>query len=275
MKKNRGFTLVELLVVVAIIALLVSILLPALGKARKQAKQIVCASNLHNWSIAFQAYVSDNNRLLSSYRPSGATAGPVPGHVLMAQNTEDSPWRNNINMESLSPYIEGFDLDSEQLSDVWTCPDSAINRKKLFEEWSSWKGVSNVNNIWFPVTYSYFARADEWSDFTNRPKELTGQQLSGNKLLMSDNIYRWQVTGAWWFNHGTNKSSVHDIRFGQNEFIGVPSFAGCNQMFGDGSVRWKRGSEFDFEKMNLCHPDVPQVFSWGTSPSTSAAATFW
>jgi prepilin-type N-terminal cleavage/methylation domain-containing protein/prepilin-type processing-associated H-X9-DG protein len=57
-----AFTLIELLVVVAIIALLISILLPALGRARDSAKTAVCASNMHQQLLALQYYGEDNNR---------------------------------------------------------------------------------------------------------------------------------------------------------------------------------------------------------------------
>jgi len=61
MKKSKGFTLIELLVVIAIIALLMAILMPALQRVKKQAKAVVCQSNLHQWSLIFSMYTSDND----------------------------------------------------------------------------------------------------------------------------------------------------------------------------------------------------------------------
>ena len=60
-RRPKGFTLVELLVVIGIIALLISILLPALNKAREAAKLTQCASNMRQLAAAVFIYQAENN----------------------------------------------------------------------------------------------------------------------------------------------------------------------------------------------------------------------
>lgn len=86
MRKKSGFTLVELLVVIGIIALLISILLPALGRARAQANTIWCESNERQFGMAFQMYTQDNKGVLPLFYwvpPAPTTGGTDWAHLIM------------------------------------------------------------------------------------------------------------------------------------------------------------------------------------------------
>jgi prepilin-type N-terminal cleavage/methylation domain-containing protein len=74
MHKKRAFTLIELLVVVTIIALLMSILMPALAKARKQALAIADRARERQWGVVFSLYTGENDGFFNS-REVGTPAG--------------------------------------------------------------------------------------------------------------------------------------------------------------------------------------------------------
>jgi prepilin-type N-terminal cleavage/methylation domain-containing protein len=70
-RSEVGFTLVELLVVIAIIALLMAVLLPALNRAREQAKRIVCMNNIKQLTVAWGVYADTyNDKMVNTATPS-------------------------------------------------------------------------------------------------------------------------------------------------------------------------------------------------------------
>jgi len=92
MPKRTAFTLIELLVVIAIIALLMAILMPALDKAKQQAKAAMCFSNMHQIGLAAIFYAEDWDLRI----PRG-TGGPVWFQVFMpylAQRPINDDYRN-------------------------------------------------------------------------------------------------------------------------------------------------------------------------------------
>lgn len=80
MKKRKAFTLIELLVVVSIIALLISILLPALNQARENAKRVACSTNLHAIGQMLYLYAEANENCIppqwTGYEVSGGVTIP-------------------------------------------------------------------------------------------------------------------------------------------------------------------------------------------------------
>jgi prepilin-type processing-associated H-X9-DG protein len=82
---NVAFTLVELLVVIALIMILAGLLLPLLGRAKESGRATVCLSNLHQIGVALQLYVQDNANQLPYMRDKSLTTTnelPSPDVVL-------------------------------------------------------------------------------------------------------------------------------------------------------------------------------------------------
>ena len=90
MRKKSGFTLIELLVVIAVIALLMALLVPALSRARKHAKAMVCLSRLKQWGTTFALYVQDNEGHLP---PDSMNALWMPPGASTSQGGPNEPSR--------------------------------------------------------------------------------------------------------------------------------------------------------------------------------------
>jgi len=116
-RRHSGFTLVELLVVIGIIALLISILLPALNKAKRSANNVQCMSNMRQIAMAMLGYSNANHGILIPMRITAATTAYPYGfywanelvneHYITAPNAVLSPTVANLNQNSAFRCPEG------------------------------------------------------------------------------------------------------------------------------------------------------------------------
>lgn len=98
-RNPQGFTLVELLVVIGIIGLLISMLLPALSKARQQAYSVNCMSNLRQCGISLLMYANDNN---AWFFPVGPWNG-VEFESLGTNKNPDERWPTRVFLDQFYP----------------------------------------------------------------------------------------------------------------------------------------------------------------------------
>lgn len=115
-RPDRAFTLVELLVVVAIIALLVAILLPALNEARNLAKITLCASNQRQIGIAWNVYLSSNDFTFPRWRANiqWFYGGKEPAILRW-------PTAPVLGFRPLNPYVSLREQD-EHWAQIFRCP---------------------------------------------------------------------------------------------------------------------------------------------------------
>ncbi|MFQ5806950.1 MAG: type II secretion system protein [Phycisphaerae bacterium] len=157
-RRSRGaFTLIELLVVVAIIALLISILLPTLQRAREEARRLKCAVNIRGIGQASSMYLSLWDRYV---HPQLFPEQVGHGEFLYPFSTPANP-----------VYLCGENLlgtDSEQ-SEIWDCPNSERTRAS----WTRYIARYRCDRRYAKISYG----ANDWGageDFEGRCPFQTG-----------------------------------------------------------------------------------------------------
>ena len=143
---RRAFTLVELLVVIGIIALLISILLPSLSKARKQAVKVQCAAQLRQWGMALANYANDNRGSFPYNGPAIAPWCPVGG--------KDLSWTSSIVQQFTQDYLmKNNSLNDVARNNVLFCPLQIYHRDVTVNSDPTLKG-GLLGYFYMPHRYS-------------------------------------------------------------------------------------------------------------------------
>jgi len=193
-----GFTLVELLVVISIIAMLLSILMPVLGKAREQARRIDCQSHLKQLTAAWHMYANSNDDKLCSpdtkidkrynYTACWVNDGPVEENNLVA-GSEDA-----IKSGVLWPYVQTIKVyecqNASNYKSINAKPnrirDYSVSRIMGFPNGPGQAGeVTPSGTIKVPLTYRIFSRI----------------KIPSEKMVFVDADGGYELTGLWWLRN--------------------------------------------------------------------------
>ena len=165
--RRGAFTLIELLTVIAIIAILAAILIPAVGKVREGANQTKCVSNLRQLAVAANVYASDyHGNFVSLY-------SDVPGEIV---------W-----IDQIAPYVGGE--HANRIFEVINCPSA--------EHIMEYDGVRTATYSygWNPALIPDTRDLDGDGEFAS-PTRLMKVQRPSETLLLADTI-QMEARGGW------------------------------------------------------------------------------
>jgi type II secretory pathway pseudopilin PulG len=145
---KKTFTLIKLLVVIAIVAILVSMLLPSLAKARVAAKDAVCLSNLKQVGTSYTQYASQNSRYYPAFakwqdlRQNGGTLDNRHSMRGALATFNTYPKRNSAagidEIDVLAPFFGSTRQNLEGIRQGYTCPHVAEEFEKQFGPDTRW-----------------------------------------------------------------------------------------------------------------------------------------
>ena len=182
--KRAAFTLVELLVVIGIIAVLIGILMPVLGRARDQANKTACMSNMRQVMLAFMQYANANKDKC----PFGARLDN-PGGVDLPEDWVH--WRTGINNEglwssSIAPYLGG---KGEGLRNILRCPSD--RGEDRITSTTGQYNYSYTMNMYFEPRDGYFPAAG------GPAVRLSTTKRASEKILLAEENERTINDGFW------------------------------------------------------------------------------
>jgi prepilin-type N-terminal cleavage/methylation domain-containing protein/prepilin-type processing-associated H-X9-DG protein len=180
-KKSRAFTLIELLVVISIIAVLMAILMPALGKARNQAKLVSCSANAKQIGQIMGAYQTDNdgyvpvmrNKFTQVNAKSAFLSIPFRGYsgtkVKLDEDLDpDRPWGTAQQLWYARDYLPDFYVcpfvRGKKQAELWHDAGTVvIGTEKRLNYVSAGRGDSYSTWIWpRPKNYDFWPGEHPW-----------------------------------------------------------------------------------------------------------------
>jgi prepilin-type N-terminal cleavage/methylation domain-containing protein/prepilin-type processing-associated H-X9-DG protein len=183
---RKGFTLVELLVVIGIIALLLSILLPVISRAREQANRAKCMANLRSLGQAMYLYANAHRDKLPNAAPATTWDATVGGLALLefaADYTEPAMFHCPSDHDPEPTQITTTDYSVE---------NSARLSYEFFTIW--WPGKDG------PVLTRLRGQAPLAWDLDGgepKPSPLQNHGTAGGNVLLADGHVEWRVPKEW------------------------------------------------------------------------------